>query len=99
MNPSISLSAPPPPERPAPAFVAGQDGRRYRPAERIGRGGEGSVYLVQEHPELALKLYHQPAPRIEAKLSALIGMQLPCRAEGFLAAVPQQILYDADGRA
>ena len=99
MNPSISLSAPPPPERPAPAFVAGQDGRRYRPAERIGRGGEGSVYLVQEHPELALKLYHQPAPRIEAKLSALIGMQLPCRAEGFLAAVPQQIVYDADGRA
>lgn len=98
-NRSICLSAPAPSERPAPSFVTAQDGCIYRPAERIGRGGEGSVYLVQEHPELVLKLYHRPAPHIEAKLSALIGMQLPCRVEGrFLAAVPQQIVRDTDGR-
>lgn len=42
----------------------------------IGRGGEGTVYAVSEHPDLAIKLYSRPDAEHEAKIEAMVAAKL-----------------------
>lgn len=48
------------------------DGTPVVIGDRIGRGGEGTVYTVANAERLALKLYHEPAAVREGHLKALI---------------------------
>lgn len=62
--------------------------------ERIlGRGGEATIWTVKDQPNWAAKLYHQPTPRHEAKLQAIIA-DPPLRDDILKAAAwPLELLY------
>ncbi len=65
---------------------------------QIGRGGEGSVYEVQNDPSLAAKVYHKrPLPEDQvAKLQAMVSCwSSPLET---IAAWPRSILYDSVSR-
>lgn len=48
------------------------DGTPVVIGQRLGRGGEGTVYTVENASRLALKLYHEPARDRAPRLQALI---------------------------
>lgn len=65
---------------------------------QIGRGGEGSVYEVQNDPTLVAKIYHKrPLPEEQvAKLQAMVSCwSSPLET---IAAWPRTILYDPSSR-
>jgi DNA-binding helix-hairpin-helix protein with protein kinase domain len=60
----------------------------------LGRGGEGAVFQVVEHPELVAKLYHAtPDPKKAAKLVAMAG---GCNQRlSHISAWPTETVHDA----
>ena len=63
--------------------------------ERIGKGGEGTVYAVINRPELAAKIYHLPlSPDKVAKLRVMVGLN-SLNLEG-LTAWPLEILFSLE---
>lgn len=63
--------------------------------ERLGRGGEGTVYAVINRPELAAKIYHQPlSPDKVAKLQVMVELN-SLNLEG-LTAWPLELLASLD---
>ena len=79
---------------PAPLYV---DGKPLRIGRRIGKGGEGEVYLLDEDPARVVKIYttHDKAQR-ESKIAAMVSEGLAKRAP--LVAFPLSITRTADGR-
>ncbi|HEY4593619.1 MAG TPA: hypothetical protein VIJ61_14485, partial [Thermoanaerobaculia bacterium] len=68
-----------------------QEGRPVHLGSELGKGGEGSVFTVDDAPTLAAKVYHQPIDPLKAeKLAAMVHQQ----SEGLLkvAAWPVGIL-------
>jgi DNA-binding helix-hairpin-helix protein with protein kinase domain len=68
-----------------------QEGRPVILGSELGKGGEGSVFAVDDAPALAAKVYHQPIDPLKAeKLAAMVHQQ----SEGLLkvAAWPVGIL-------
>ena len=72
------------------------DGRELSIGKRIGRGGEGDVYLVNDMPGFALKVY-KPDKRSEraAKVRAMVRMRLAHNASTI--AFPYQVAVDRAG--
>jgi DNA-binding helix-hairpin-helix protein with protein kinase domain len=59
----------------------------------IGKGGEGSVYSIQNHPDKVAKIYHQQvAPQQASKLQSIV--QAGTAQLGQIAAWPTDILRD-----
>lgn len=57
----------------APVRMTDASGRLIQLAKRLASGGEGAVYLVDAHPDLVAKVYHQPTPATKAaKLRAMV---------------------------
>lgn len=73
------------------------DGAPVRVGARIGKGGEGEVYALADHPARALKFYtaHDSGDR-EAKVSATVGMRLAERTA--LVAFPIALVRNRRGR-
>jgi DNA-binding helix-hairpin-helix protein with protein kinase domain len=73
--------------------VVDSDGEKHLLGELIGKGGEGSVYVVDGKPSLAAKIFHQTplSPETTAKLQALVAR----RTQGLdgIAAWPRSIVY------
>lgn len=71
-------------------------GNRYTLGAVLGKGGEGAVYDVQSRPELAAKLYHEPASaELAAKLAAMVALDTDdLRA---VATWPLRVLFDSRG--
>ncbi|HEY4573216.1 MAG TPA: hypothetical protein VIJ26_04615, partial [Thermoanaerobaculia bacterium] len=58
-----------------------QEGRPVHLGSELGKGGEGSVFTVDDAPTLAAKVYHQPIDPLKAeKLAAMVHQQ----SEGLL---------------
>ncbi|MDI9408221.1 MAG: hypothetical protein QM523_03135 [Candidatus Pacebacteria bacterium] len=94
-NPKTTAMVPPPAANPElPPRVRNGTGELIL-GERLGRGGEGTVYAVVNRPELAAKVYHQPlsAEKI-AKLRVMVGLN-SFNLEG-LTAWPLELLASLD---
>src|SRR5687767_9124723 len=68
-------------------------GRAVTLADELGKGGEGSVYIVTGKNELVAKLYHKPA---ESEKAAKLSVMARSRTDRLqrLAAWPIEILQD-----
>jgi len=77
-----------------PLFVAG---RPLRIGERLGKGGEGEVYALDDHPGQAIKFYTLAdlASR-EAKIIAMVQAQLAQQSK--LVSFPSAVVTDRQGR-
>ena len=85
-----------PPER---QLITGGTGQTVilRSSEELASGGEGTVYLPSQFPNLAAKIYHNPSDNISAKLRLMIANppRVPRSEEGRIAiAWPEDILLE-----
>lgn len=70
-------------------------GRPVALGKRIGKGGEGEVYLIASDPAKAIKVYFKPdRPRFE-KVEAIVQGQLASRTK--LVSFPIEVATDARG--
>ncbi len=68
-----------------------------RSSELLASGGEGSVYLSDQFPDQAAKIYHRPSDDIAVKLGLMIDNppRIPDDEEGLVAiAWPEDVLLD-----
>ena len=73
--------------------VYGANGQVVPLGDRIGRGGEGTVYRLSASSYQAAKVFHQPmSPQRVQKVTALIGVTDESVRK--LAAFPQSLLYN-----
>lgn len=71
-------------------------GRRLKLGERLGRGGEGSVYAAANRRNHAVKLYKAPdKPQLANKIAAMVDAGL-ARQSPF-AAFPVDVVHTQDG--
>ena len=71
-------------------------GRRLKLGERLGRGGEGSVYVAANRRNHAVKLYKAPdKPQLANKIAAMVDAGL-ARQSPF-AAFPVDVVHTQDG--
>ncbi|MBF1236329.1 MAG: topoisomerase, partial [Lautropia mirabilis] len=71
-------------------------GRRLKLGERLGRGGEGSVYAAANRRNHAVKLYKAPdKPQLATKIAAMVDAGL-ARQSPF-AAFPVDVVRTQDG--
>lgn len=77
-----------------------QSGRQIRLGEKLGTGGEATVYAAADNPQIVIKLYH-PGRHIDAdKLSAMVSASHPALqniAAWPIAAVHKQVRGPAVG--
>src|SRR5262245_2512190 len=81
-----------------PLVLADANDQRYSLCAQLGSGGEGAVFAVEGHPDLAAKVYHRAplaAEHVE-KLEAMIA----CRSTALdtVSAWPHALLFDARRR-
>ncbi|AXV04985.1 Putative chaperonin [Euzebya pacifica] len=75
--------------------VYGANGQVVPLGDRIGRGGEGTVYRLSASSYQAAKVFHQPmSPQRVQKVTALIGVTDESVRK--LAAFPQSLLYNGE---
>ena len=72
------------------------DGQPLRLGKRIGKGGEGEVFALADRPDEAVKVYANPDPRREAKVSAMVAARLAERHK--LIAFPLAVARGPGGR-
>ncbi|MBC8064139.1 MAG: hypothetical protein H7Y17_04870 [Chlorobia bacterium] len=72
------------------------DRREYRLGEKIGEGGEGAVYLVENRPDLVAKVYHDFDYTRAEKLDYIAGLGEKRLLQ--IAAWPLSSLRDAENR-
>lgn len=72
------------------------DGRPLRVGKRIGRGGEGDVYQLDDHSGQALKVYKSPDRQREAKIADMVAGNLAANSK--LIAFPTGVARDRAGR-
>lgn len=76
-----------------PAILYTKSGQAIHCGKRIGGGGEADIYVVQNHPELLLKLYFQnKLDGKEEKIRQMIPL-CPDSLRDF-AAIPLDLVYD-----
>ncbi|MBS0541918.1 MAG: hypothetical protein JSR47_24350, partial [Proteobacteria bacterium] len=74
-----------------PPFVVDDRGRVLRLARKLGQGGEGAVYELEDDTDIAAKIHHQPLTPLRAeKIRAMAAMQSESVAK--LAAWPTGLL-------
>lgn len=71
-------------------------GKRLEIAKRIGKGGEGDVFLLSGEDKKAVKIYRLHSPDREAKVKTMVACQLWRNFE--LVAFPEQIVAARSGR-
>lgn len=72
------------------------NGKLYQVGKRIGKGGEGEVYTLQDNKDLALKIYTiQDKSTREQKISAMVNLGLAAKYE--LVSFPVAIARTSDG--
>lgn len=72
------------------------NGRRLALGRKVGRGGEGEVYLVADGSGRAVKIYHQPDADREVKVQALVRARFGEICPG--AAFPLEVVHHSDRR-
>lgn len=80
-------------------------GRIYRIGDRIGKGGEGTVYRIANDPKQVAKIYNgkkspEEMQNLFEKLKVMVDMRIrPYRENDILiAAWPQDVLLDGSGK-
>lgn len=72
------------------------NGKLYQVGQRIGKGGEGEVYTLQDNNNLALKVYTiKDKSTREQKISAMVSLGLSNKSQ--LVSFPESIAYSSDG--
>lgn len=71
-------------------------GRRLPIGQRIGRGGEGEIYAIDDNSGQAVKIYHQPDVEREAKVRAFIAARFSDKC--LQVTFPFDIVSGHDGR-
>ncbi len=72
------------------------DGVRLRVSESLGKGGEGAIFALADHPHEALKLYRRELRgQRERKVRAMVQSQLATRTK--LASFPTRIVTTRAG--
>lgn len=71
-------------------------GKPHALGKRIGKGGEGEVYVLDHHPDRAVKIYNEKlrGPR-ESKVRAMINGALATKTD--IVAFPAEIATDLNG--
>lgn len=72
------------------------DGQPVRLGERIGKGGEGEVFVLAERPDQAVKLYTAPDMLRERKIEAMVAARLAAGTK--LVAFPLAVARTSKGR-
>ncbi|GAA0667205.1 DNA-binding helix-hairpin-helix protein with protein kinase domain [Sphingomonas insulae] len=70
-------------------------GRPVRLGERVGRGGEGEVFVLADRPDQAIKLYGSPDDRRREKIEAMVAAGLAARSD--LVAFPVAMVQGPGG--
>lgn len=70
-------------------------GRPVRLGERVGRGGEGEVFVLADRPDQAIKLYGRPDDRRREKIEAMVAAGLSTRSD--LVAFPLAVVQGPGG--
>ena len=70
-------------------------GRPVRLGERVGRGGEGEVFVLADRPDQAVKLYSSPDDRRREKIEAMVAAGLSARSD--LVAFPLAVVQGPGG--
>ena len=72
------------------------NGKPYKVGKRIGKGGEGEIYTIQDNTNLALKIYTvQDKSGREQKISAMVSLDLASKSQ--LVSFPVSIARSVDG--
>lgn len=71
------------------------DGRPVRLGERVGKGGEGEVFVMADRPDQAIKLYSSPDDRRREKIEAMVAAGLAARSD--LVAFPVAVVQGPGG--
>jgi DNA-binding helix-hairpin-helix protein with protein kinase domain len=79
------------------ATYVSQSGKRYITGNVLGKGGEGQVFHVEGHPDLALKIYN-PAKAVERKekIQAMVAAGLAGTSN--YVAYPKEVVNDQSGK-
>jgi DNA-binding helix-hairpin-helix protein with protein kinase domain len=70
-------------------------GRPVRLGERVGRGGEGEVFVLADRPDQAVKLYGSPDDRRREKIEAMVAAGLSAQSD--LVAFPLAVVQGPGG--
>lgn len=70
-------------------------GRPVRLGERVGRGGEGEVFVLADRPDQAIKIYSNPDDRRREKIEAMVAAGLAARSD--LVAFPLAVVHGQGG--
>ena len=71
------------------------DGRPVRLGQRVGRGGEGEVFVLADRTDQAVKLYGSPDDRRREKIEAMVAAGLSARSD--LVAFPLAVVQGPGG--
>lgn len=85
------------------SVIKGRSGLIYKLGKEIGNGGEGAVYLVQNRPSLAIKIYKKNIDRQEEKLHYMVKHPIPELQNAYGVPIiriawPYDVVYDETGR-
>ena len=73
------------------------NGRKLELGRQVGAGGQGTVFHVNGMPSSAVKLYHHPSYKLQAKVSTLVSTPRSKRPSERFAAWPTDIVYEISG--
>lgn len=72
------------------------NGKLHQVGQRIGKGGEGEVYTLEDNSNLALKIYTiKDKSTREQKISAMVNLGLSNKSQ--LVSFPESVAYSSDG--
>lgn len=72
-------------------------GRRIELLQSIGDGGQGKVFHLNGDDAKVVKLYHQPSPKLQAKIQDLVDTPTDRRVPERFAAWPTDVVYEVSG--
>jgi DNA-binding helix-hairpin-helix protein with protein kinase domain len=80
----------------APSYLLDESGKRVILGHELGRGGEATVYVVQENPQIVAKVYHR---ELDAETAEKISRMVALKNERLLklAAWPLGTLRNGNG--
>jgi DNA-binding helix-hairpin-helix protein with protein kinase domain len=80
----------------APSYLLDESGKRVTLGRELGQGGEATVYVVQENPQIVAKVYHR---QLDAETAEKISRMVALKNERLLklAAWPLGTLRNGNG--